>query len=129
MEKMHSDVRVERVKLNVVKIIWVYNTKQLRIVTLVTFRSSSFSSLLSLKRYTFLGGRKLHFRQQGNDGFLISFFLSHSMERLPTLQYQLLGEFHTLLEYPSCSAISRSNLLQMMAINMFAIEHTSSQGE
>lgn len=63
MEKMHSDVRVERVKLNVVKIIWVYNTKQLRIVTLVTFRSSSFSSLLSLKRYTFLAGRKLHFRQ------------------------------------------------------------------
>ena len=63
MEKLHSDVRVERVKLNVVKIIWVYNTKQLRIVTLVTFRSSSFSSLLSLKRYTFLGGRKLHFRQ------------------------------------------------------------------
>ena len=51
------------------------------------------------------------------------------MERLPTLQYQLLGEFHTLLEYPSCSAISRSNLLQMMAINMFAIEHTASQGE
>ena len=63
MEKMHSDVRVERVKLNVVKIIWVYNTKQLRIVTLVTFRSSSFSSLLSSERYTFLGGRKLHFRQ------------------------------------------------------------------
>ena len=61
--------------------------------------------------------------------FLISFFLSRSMERLPTLQYQLLGEFHTLLEYPSCSAISRSNLLQIMAINMFAIEHTSSQGE
>lgn len=61
MEKMHSDVRVERVKLNVVKIIWVYNTKQLRIVTLVTFRSSSFSSLLSLKRYTFLRGEEAPF--------------------------------------------------------------------
>ena len=51
-----------------------------------------------------------------------------SMERLPTLQYQLIGEFHTLLEYPASSAISRSNLLQMMAINIFAIGNTAAQG-
>lgn len=51
------------------------------------------------------------------------------MERLPTLQYQLLGEFHTLLDYPSGSpAISRSNLLQMMTINIFAIGNLASQG-
>ena len=56
------------------------------------------------------------------------FFFSVSMERLPTLQYQLIGEFHTLLEYPACSAISRSNLLQMMAINIFAIGNTAAQG-
>ena len=51
------------------------------------------------------------------------------MERLPTLQYQLIGELHTLLEYPACSAISRSNLLQMMAINVFAIDNTAVKGE
>jgi len=50
------------------------------------------------------------------------------MERLPTLQYQLIGEFDTLLEYPSSSAISRSNLLQMMAINIFAITNTAAEG-
>lgn len=50
------------------------------------------------------------------------------MERLPTLQYQLIGEFDTLLEYPTSSAISRSNLLQMMAINIFAITNTAAEG-
>ncbi|XP_022794858.1 telomerase-binding protein EST1A-like [Stylophora pistillata] len=72
--------------------------------------------------------------QEVNKKFMLHYLCAHGllysrigMERLPTLQYQLLGEFHTLLEYPSCSAISRSNLLQMMAINMFAIEHTASQ--
>lgn len=50
------------------------------------------------------------------------------MERLPTLQYQLIGEFDTLLEYPKSSAISRSNLLQMMAINIFAITNTAAEG-
>ena len=50
------------------------------------------------------------------------------LERLPTLQYQLLGEFHTLLEYPGSSAIGRSNVLQMMAINIFAIGNTTAQG-
>lgn len=50
------------------------------------------------------------------------------MERLPTLQYQLIGEFDTLLEYPTSSAISRSNLLQMIAINIFAITNTAAEG-
>lgn len=62
---------------------------------------------------------------------LIYFFVSFhviSMERLPTLQYQLIGEFHTLLEYPDSSAISRSNLLQMMAVNIFAIGNSAVQG-
>lgn len=58
----------------------------------------------------------------------ICLLLNGSMERLPTLQYQLIGEFDTLLEYPASSAISRSNLLQMMAINIFAITNTAVEG-
>jgi len=72
--------------------------------------------------------------QEVNRKFVLHFLCAHGllysrigMERLPTLQYQLIGEFHTLLEYPACSAISRSNLLQMMAINIFAIGNTAAQ--
>ena len=51
------------------------------------------------------------------------------MERLPALHYQLIGEFQTLLGFPLCASyISCTNLLEVMAINMFAIDHTSSQG-
>ncbi|XP_068678866.1 telomerase-binding protein EST1A-like [Montipora foliosa] len=73
--------------------------------------------------------------QEVNKKFVLHFLCAHGllysrigMERLPTLQYQLLGEFHTLLDYPAESpVISRSNLLQMTAINIFAISNTASQ--
>ena len=72
--------------------------------------------------------RGVIYRIREMKSMLLPCFFSVSMERLPTLQYQLIGEFHTLLEYPACSVISRSNLLQMMAINIFAIGNTAAQG-
>ena len=51
------------------------------------------------------------------------------MERLPSLQVQLIGELQTLLKYPQCSSVGYIPLLQMAAVNMFAIEHTAPLGK
>ncbi|XP_031553390.1 telomerase-binding protein EST1A-like [Actinia tenebrosa] len=70
--------------------------------------------------------------QEVNKKFMLHFLCAHGllytrigMERLPSLQVQLIGELHTLLGFPQCSSVSYISLLQMSAISMYAIDHTA----
>ncbi|XP_032220380.1 telomerase-binding protein EST1A [Nematostella vectensis] len=74
--------------------------------------------------------------QEINKKFMLHYLCAHgllytriSMDHLPSLKCELMGELHTLLGYPLCSSVSRATLLQMAAINMFAIDHTTPHDE
>ena len=59
--------------------------------------------------------------------YIFFFLILGRMEFFPEISSQMLHEFDALLQH-SPSPIGNSRLLQLMAVNMFAIDNTASTG-